>query len=228
MIFVIFLPGYWTSSHSAQHLIVALFYATGLVAVATARSRHRFDYLDEPYSLVEALLWLGIYLTINLQLSSLSLSPPWWDDPRILSEFARPFYWTTWLLIWCLPPIVLARGIRQKDRFVIAVGAIIAVLTFASNKPYLGWPRHTWDPMLLGILLTGVAIFIRRWLARGPGGIRHGFTAARLSGKDKDWINVGSAVAGLLSPQTPAPQPTSQDFRFGGGQTGGGGAGGDF
>jgi hypothetical protein len=200
MIFVIFLPGYWTSSHSAQHLIVALFYATGLVGVVTVRSRHRSDYLDEAYSLVEALLWLGIYLAINLQLSSLDLPEQWWGRTRLAAEFARPFYWTTWVLIWCLPPIVLARGIRQKDRFVIAVGAIVATLTFVSNKPYLGWPRHTWDPMLLGILLTGVAVFLRRWLARGPDGIRHGFTAARLSGKDKHWINVGATVLGPLSP----------------------------
>jgi hypothetical protein len=227
MIFVIFLPGYWTSSGEAQRLIVAVFYATGLVAVATVRSPHRFDYLEETYSIVEAFLWLGIYLTINLQLSSLNLSPRWWGGTRAASEFARPFYWGTWVLIWCLPPIVLVRGIRQKDRFVIAVGAIVAILTLISNKPYLGWPRHTWDPMLLGILLTGVAAFLRRWLARGPGGIRHGFTAARLSGKDKQWINVGATVTGLLSPQTPGPQPSS-DFRFGGGQTGGGGAGGDF
>ena len=230
MIFVIFLPGYWTSSREAQHVIGALFYAVGLVAVATARSRHRLDYLDETYSLAEALLWLGIYLIINLQLLSLDLPAQWqWSSGiRAAPEFARPFYWTTWLLIWCLPPIVLARGIRQKDRFVIAVGAIMAVLTFVSNKPYLGWKRHTWDPMLLGILLTGVAIFIRCWLARGPGGIRHGFISVRLSGKDKHWINVGSTVAGLLSPQTPAPQPSTPDFGFGGGQTGGGGAGGDF
>ena len=54
------------------------------------------------------------------------------------------------MLIWCLPPIILARGVRQKDRFVIAVGAIVAILTLVSNKSYLGWPRHTWDPMLLG------------------------------------------------------------------------------
>ena len=73
MIFVLFLPGYWTSSHSAQHLIVAGFYATGLICVAAVRSRHRFDYLDDAYSLVEAFLWLGIYLAINLQLSSLDL-----------------------------------------------------------------------------------------------------------------------------------------------------------
>ena len=102
---------------------------------------------------------------------------------RAASEFARPFYWTTWVLIWCLPPIVLARGVRQKDRFVIAVGAIVAILTFVTNKPYLGWQRHTWDPMLLGILLTGVALFIRRWLAAGPSGIRHGFTARAPIGK---------------------------------------------
>ena len=230
MIFVIFLPGYWTSSHGARHLIVAAFYAVGLVGVATAHSRHRFDYLDEAYSLAEALLWLGIYLAINLQLSSLKLPGQWWFGTRTVWESPRPFYWTTWVLTWCLPPIVLARGIRQKDRFVIAVGAIVAVLTLVSNKPYLGWPRHTWDPMLLGILLTGVAVFIRGWLARGPGGIRHGFTAARLSGKDKDWINVGSTVFGLLSPHStvPSPQTNSQDFRYGGGQTGGGGAGGEF
>jgi hypothetical protein len=229
MIFVIFLPGYWTSSHTAQHLIVAAFYATGLVAVASIRSRHRFDYLDEAYSLVEALLWLGIYLAINLKLLSLDLPARWWiGAPDTSALFPKPFYWGTWVMIWCLPPIVLARGIRQKDRFVIAVGAIVAVLTFISNKPYLRWPRHTWDPTLLGILLTSVAVFLRRWLARDPGGIRHGFTAARLSGKDKDWINVGSVAAGLLSPQPPAPQPSSPDFRFGGGQTGGGGAGGDF
>lgn len=230
MIFVLFLPGYWTSSREAQHLIVATFYAIGLAGVATVRSRHRFDYLEEAYSLVEAFLWLGIYLTINLQLSSLNLSAQWWGGARAASEFARPFYWGTWVLIWCLPPIVLARGLRQKDRFVIAVGAIVAILTLVTNKPYLGWPRHTWDPMLLGILLTSVAIFLRRWLARGPGGIRHGFTAARLSGKDKQWINAGAIVLGPLSPHsiTPSPQTSNPDFRFGGGQTGGGGAGGDF
>ena len=43
MIFVVWLPGYWTSSHSAQHVIVAAFYAAGLIAVAAVRSRHRFD-----------------------------------------------------------------------------------------------------------------------------------------------------------------------------------------
>lgn len=231
MIFAIFLPGYWTSSHSGQHLIVAGFYAAGLIGVAAVRRHHRFDYLDDDYSLVEALLWLGIYLAINLKLSPMSLPAQWWaGGTRAAAEFARPFYWTTWVLIWCLPPVALTRGLRQKDRFVIAVGAMIAILTFVSNKPYLGWPRHTWDPMFLGILLGGVALFIRRWLARGSDGIRRGFTAARLSGKDRHWMDASSAALGLVSPHsiTPSPQTSSPDFRFGGGESGGGGASGKF
>jgi hypothetical protein len=230
MIFAIFLPGYWTPSHSAQHVFISVLYAAGLICIAPIRSRHRFDYLEDAYSLSEAFLWLGIYLIFNLKISALGWPSQWWSNTRPASEFAVPFYWTTWVLIWCLPPLILARGVRQKDRLIIAAGAITTVLTLVTNKPYLGWQRHTWDPILLGIALTGVALFLRRWLALGPGGVRHGFTAARLSGKDKHAMSVGSAVLGLITPQsiTPPPQPTNPDFRFGGGGSGGGGASGDF
>jgi hypothetical protein len=230
MIFAIFLPGYWTPSHTAQHVFISVLYAAGLICIAPIRSRHRYDYLEDAYSLSEAFLWLGVYLIFNLKISAISLPSQWWGNTRPASEFAVPFYWTTWVLIWCLPPLILARGVRQKDRLIIAVGAITTVLTLVTNKPYLGWQRHTWDPILLGIALTGVALFLRRWLALGPGGVRQGFTAARLSGKDKHAMSVGSAVLGLVTPQsiTPTPQPTNPDFRFGGGGSGGGGASGDF
>jgi hypothetical protein len=230
MIFIIWLPNYWTSSPWAQHVIVAAFYAAGLITVAVVRPRYRFTYLNDNYSIAEALLWLGVYLALNLQLSSRNLLVEWWGVVRTAAEFSRPFYWATWVLIWCLPPIVLVRGVRRKDRFVIAVGAIIAILTLATNKPYLGWQRHTWDPMLLGALLIGVALFIRRWLAAGPGGIRHGFTARRLSGKDKRWMNAGVSALGLVSPGTitPSPQASSPGVHFEGGESGGGGASSDF
>jgi len=219
MIFIAVLPGYWTSAHWAQHAVVAVLYAAGLAVVIA---------LD--YPLAEALLWLGVYVAINLQLSSLDLLRKWWEGQRAGAEFSRPFYWATWVLMWCLPPIVLARGVRRKDRFVMAVGAITAVATLATNKPYLGWQRHTWDPMLLGALLIGVAVFLRRWLASGPRGIRHGFTAERLSGKDKQWMSAGSTVLGVLSPQlvTRDAQPAGPEVRFGGGDSGGGGATGEF
>ena len=230
MICVCWMPGSWTPSPAAQHLTVAAFYAAGLIAVAALRLRQRFTYLNDVYSIAEALLWGGIYLAINLQLTSIHWLGHWWLGPQSAAQFSRPFYWTTWALTWCLPPAVLARGLGLKDRFVIAVGAVVVVLTLATNKPYLGLPRQTWDPMLLGALLIGAGFSIRRWLAAGPGGIRHGFTARRLSRKDKSWMNTGATAVGFVAPQsiTPAPQTTSPDVHFGGGDSGGAGASSDF
>jgi hypothetical protein len=230
MIFVLWLPGHWTSSHSAQHLIVAAFYVAGLLTVAGVRRRHRFTYLNREYSIAEALLWLGLYLATNLQVLSINLHRPWWASGWTTTGFSRPFYWATWVLTWCLPPIVLVRGLREKNRSVIVAGATVAILTLVTNKPYLGWARNSWDPMLLGLSLIGIALFIRRWLSNGPGAIRHGFTAKRLGGKDKLWINAGATAFGLVSPSTltPVAQTQSSDFRFGGGDFGGGGAESDF
>ena len=230
MIFVVWLTDFWTSSSSAHRLIVAAFYAAGLTTVSSVRSHYRFGYLNERYQIVEAFLWLGIYLAVNLQLSSLNLFPDWWGVPRSISGFSRMFYWATWVLIWCLPPPILLRGLRRKDRFVIAVGIVSAILTLATNKAYLGWQRNTWDPMLLGALLIGVALLVRRWLAAGPGGIRHGFTGQRLSGKDEQYRNAASVAFGLATPQstTIKLQNDSPNSRFGGGDSGGGGASSDF
>ena len=227
MIFVPWLAYDWTSSNVAQHLIVAAFYAVGLMAVAALRGS-RSTCLDLGYSVAEALLWFGIYVAINLQLSSVDLLGEWWRVLRGNSAIPRTFYWATWVLIWCLPPAILARGVRRKDRFVIAAGAIAALLTLVTNKPYLGWQRQTWDPMFLGVFLAGVALLLRRWLSRGPDGVRHGLTARRLSGKDKQWMNVASTAFGMAHSPAPTPEPASPAVQFGGGDSGGGGASSDF
>ena len=222
MIFVVWLPDGWNVSHSAQHVVVAVLYALALIAIVAAPSRD--------HSIVEALLWLGIYVAINLQLSSVDLLEHWWRGPFSTADFSATFYWTTWILTWLLPPAILLRGVREKDRLVIATGTITAILTLITNKPYLGWPRHTWDPMLLGALLIATALLLRRWLASAPNGIRHGFTAQRLSAKDKHWMSIGSTAIGLVAPQaiTPTPQPASPNPHFGGGDSGGAGASSDF
>ncbi len=229
MIFAVFLPADLTSSHTAQRILIAVLYVIGLAAITAVRSRHRFDYLYQTFSLSEAILWVCIYLTINLKVSELDLLDLWIARPsRFVPGAPGPFYWITWMLIWCLPPVVLARGIRLKDRFVIAAGAAVAIITFVTNKPYLGWKRHTWDPMLLGIVLTCAAVYLRRWLAQGPEGVRDGFTAAPLSKKDRNLLNTGSVAVGLLSLHhlTRGPKPSGPEL--GGGESGGGGASREF
>ena len=226
MICVAFMPHYWTTSHTAQHLFIAGAYAAGLITVIRARRAHHFDFVDDEYSITEALLWLGIYAAINLQISSIEQLPKWWYSLPDPGEFSKSFYWTTYALIWCLPAGMLWRALRGRDRVVARVGVIVAILTLITNKPYLGWQRHPWDPMLLGIVLTGVAVAVKRWLGAGEDGIRRGFTARRFSAADKRFQNLLSVGALATSPGF-APA-TNSDPTFSGGDTGGGGASSSF
>ena len=228
MVFVVWLPRYWTASPGAQHLIVAAIFAAGLRTVMTIRSRNCVEYLNEKYSIAEAFLWLGIYLAINLELSQWNVLTHGWSDTRNISQFAPTIYWGTWVAIWCLPPVTLWRGLNRKDRFVIAAGAIAILLTLVTNNLYLGWPRHSWDPMLMGALLVAIALFIQRWLKGGAEGIRSGFTGRRLSGKDKQWMNAGSTAFSVLSQPGTTMATEHPKSQFGGGESGGGGASSDF
>ena len=108
------------------------------------------------------------------------------------------------------------------------VSLVMALATVATNTPYLGWPRRTWDPIVLGLLLMAIAIALRRWLARGPGGERGGFTPVRLLEADRDALTlVGTASVGWQGhTQVPAAVPPSSGFN--GGRSGGGGGGAGF
>jgi hypothetical protein len=219
VVLVSILPFYWTLEALAARLTLAALFGAGLLALGAIRPRHRYTYLNQQYSIAEAILWVGIYLTVNLAVWRL-----WGSNPGA-AEF-----WMSWGLTWCLPPLVLLRGIRMKDRFVMWVGVVTAICTLATNRLYFGWPQHSWDPMLLGALLIGLALGLRRWLAAGPGEIRYGFTARRLSGKDAAWIQNAVTVVGITSPYAAAPsgQAASGEVKFGGGDSGGGGASSDW
>jgi hypothetical protein len=81
--------------------------------------------------------------------------------------------------------------------------------------------------MLLGILLIGVVILVRRWPG---GGIRHGYTAERISGKDRTRLDAASMVLGAVAPGViqATPAPGHPEVRFKGADSGGGGASGDY
>ncbi len=228
LLFAAWQTGYWVSTRTEQHIAVAAFFAIGQLAVIAMAPRYRHTYLHQRLSIAEALLWLGIYLACNLEISASHRS--WLDWGGLHDEFPRPFYWSTWALIWCIPPVVLLRGLRKKDKAVFATGILIALLTLLSNKSYLGGQTNTWDPMILGALLIGIALAVRQWLSTGPGGVRYGFTAQRLSGTDKSLVDAGVAVSGLVSPHiaAPAPPSPSPEVPFAGGDSGGAGASSDF
>src|SRR5262249_51033682 len=139
------------------------------------------------------------------------------------------FYTFTYGAIWILPAVGLYLALRDKDRFLLDVNIAMALATLMTNKPYLHGVQQTWDPIVLGILLIGVAVVVRRWLAQGSEGIRHGFTAMRILSSEKTRLSVlGTASAALqgtvvkhTTGQAPAPKP--ETFHAGGGRSGGAG-----
>ena len=187
------------------------------------RVQHGDEWPGDEYGVLQAAALSGVYLLLNVHVLS-------WD--RYFFLF-RPnavhgwFYWLTWVLTWILPAVGLLIGIREKDRPLIIVSLAMAIVTLATNKPYLGWERHTWDPMLLGVALMAVALGVRRWLSRGPDAARYGFTATRIVVEKDPVLSVLSAAPLPVRTHTHATAPPAPSG-FDGGRSGGGGAGGGF
>ena len=210
--------------HLAEWIERTLAAAVLLVAFVVARGhhlRHGDDYPGDESAVLQAAAWLGAYLVINVQIT-LQLLVGLAQSPG-----ERWFYWTTYLLTWAMPAAGLWLGLREKDRQFIRANLVLAIVTIATNKAYLGWPRHSWDPMILGALLFGVALVIRRWLASGPGAQRSGFTASRILEGDRNVVTALGHASALWQPHAAAP-PDRSEPGFGGGRSGGAGATGSF
>jgi hypothetical protein len=131
-------------------------------------------------------------------------------------------------MTWVLPIAGLYLALREKDRPLIDVSLVMALVTLLTNKQYLGSPQHEWDPILLGIFLMAIAIVLRRWLSQGPHGQRHGFTAARVLKEDGEVVTLLSTASLKFQPGVNSPQPDPAKTGFDGGRSGGGGATGSY
>ena len=194
-------------SLAAATLLVGFVIARGL------RSRADDEYPGDDYTLVQAAAWAGIYLTLNLELFP--------------ARIGGGFYWFTYLATWLLPIAGLFLGIRDRDRALLDVSLVTMLVTLLTNKSYLGWPRHEWDPIVLGVFLMAVGVGVRRWLAAGPSEQRGAFTAARILDRERGAVTVLGTVSARFHPHAPSmAEPTDDGFK--GGRSGGGGATGSF
>src|SRR5215475_8745523 len=158
---------------SGERALSAAILGLIFLVVRPKRTRDGEEWPGDEYGVLQAAAFGGVYLVVNLHLFP--------DMIRAVGDRAGGwFYWCTWIMTWLLPAVGLFLAVRDKDRPLLIVSVAMAIGTLISNKPYLGWTRHEWDPMLLGVLLTAVAVALRRWLSNGPDGARYGFTAARI------------------------------------------------
>ena len=209
-------------AETTKRLVIAGAFAAIFVLARAAYLRHGDDFPGDDYALLQAAALAGMYLFMNVRLFDV-----------IGPVGARPvvawFYWTTYVVTWLIPAAGLLLAIRGKDRPLLTVSLVLAFATLATNKPYLGLPRESWDPILFGALLVVTATVVRRWLARGPGGQRGGFTAEKILERDRDWLRTVATASvawphdiGAARPVEPAPS------QFEGGRSGGGGGGAQY
>jgi hypothetical protein len=181
------------------------------------------DFPGDEYATIEAMAWLGVYGFLNLHLFTFAISLP----ARTATESL--FYWFTYLATWALPLIGLYLGIRDKHRWMMDVNLCLVLLTLITNKPYLHALQKPWDPVLFGLLLVGVALVVRRWIANGTDGFRKGFTTVRLLNSEARSMAIATTAAVAFHPGGVPNQPSSPDtFQPGGGHSGGAGASGTF
>jgi hypothetical protein len=211
-----FIPGDSDLAHRiAAGGLLALFF----VLARSARERHGVDFPGDNYAIIEAAAWIGLYLVINLQISS------WLSSP----EERTPFYWVTYVGTWLMPAAGLWIAIRDRHRLLLNVNIVMAIITLMTNKAYLGTPRQPYDPVAFGVLLVVVAVAVRRWLASGADGSRAGYIAERLVESEKERLGVVGTFSvvhqGSVAEPATAPEPPALG---GGGSSGGAGASGKF
>jgi hypothetical protein len=198
---------------AAQRFLAASVLTAAGAALRAKRLEYGDDYPGDEYGYLQAAALAGIYLVLNVQ-----LSPGWYVT-------AGWFYWFTYAAVWMWPAAGLFVAAREKDRVLVDVSLVLLIVTLVTNKSYLGWERHTWDPCLLGFAAVAAAIATRRWLSAGRDG-RHGFTAAARLAQDRSPLStLGTLSAALPSAAHASAGAASTPSGFDGGRSGGGGGG---
>jgi hypothetical protein len=208
-------------SAPAQRALSAAAMSAVFIVARSKRLEYRDDFPGDEYGDLQAAALAGIYLVLNLQITGLG-------GYRV----GGWFYWCTYAMTWILPAVGLRLGIGDRDRELMDVGLLLAIVTLVTSKPYLGWPRNTWDPIVFGVALMALALAVRRWLDHGPDGERRGITASRLLDRDRAALSTLSIASALVpaaaTPGAPAPRADPPSAAFDGGRSGGGGGGDRF
>ena len=205
-------------SDETQRLVSAGILTGVFVVARFKRASQSKEFVAEEYGFVQATAWLGVYVYLNVLL-------PWGHVS--FDRYSAYFHVFSYAMIWILPVLGLRMAIRDKDRWMLDVNLLLTLATLATNKIYLGLEHHSWDPILLGLLLIGAAVGVRRWLASGD---RRGFTPLRILSSDARRVSIVATASGVLNPMKAhtAGSPDPDKFESGGGRSGGAGASGSF
>jgi hypothetical protein len=209
-------PFTFSWSGESEHLFAASICILCLLFVRARRRQYDENYPGDDYGVMQAFAWCGVYFVLNIHL------------PLFYGYSGDAFYWFSYAATWILPIVGLWLALPAKDRLFMQVNVGLLLVSLITNKPYLKLMRKPWDPILFGVLLIGVAIVIKRWLASGRNGQRYGYTPERILAGDRRLLNVVATMSSAVRPGIPSPPQPELKADFGGGRSGGAGATGNF
>ncbi|MGE3956142.1 MAG: hypothetical protein AB7H96_05435 [Vicinamibacterales bacterium] len=199
-------------------LFAALVFGVVVTRSSLARRHAEHEIALDDWTVIRAAAAGGLYLSLNLHL----LSEPFGTSA------AGWFRWGTWGVTWILPFVLGRVAVTERDPLLLRIALAAMLASLVTNKAYLGWARQPWDPMVLGIVLVGAAVLLRRWLATGADGERGGFTARPLLERDAAFIQMVSLASVAVHPVPQRHSEAPADPSFSGGRSGGAGAGTEF
>jgi hypothetical protein len=200
----------------------------GVFVICGRRSVSGKGFPAAEFAMLRAAAFAALYAVLNLHLSTVFYFSGLFGPPDV-SDQPFAFYVLTYLTIWGLPLVGMIAALHAKQRPLLDVSLVLALVTLITNKPYLGAARQTWDPILLGLVLIATAVAVRRWLSQGSGGSRDGITSARLLSSDNRRLAmVGTMSAALQAGAGPVAPESSPKFEGGGGRSGGAGGSGSW
>ena len=187
------------------------------------------DFRKERNTTIQACLLAAIYLTVNLEIiGALGLLAGTTSNIHLHPKLFPPYiYWLSYILTFIIPIAGIYWGIQSRKRLILGISLVMACVTLATNKSYLGMTRYAWDSAILGAVLITLSILINRWLNSGTNKSRDGFTAENILQPENHGIGLAD-VAAALTPLATSIDVQQQEKFFDGGSSGGGGASGNF
>jgi len=133
--------------------------------------------------------------------------------------------WIVSILATALVPVaVFLRGVVRRRALLVDTGLVLAALSLVTLREYVHVAGLGVVLSAAGGLLVASALAVNRWLRRGAGGERGGFTADALF-TDETAFRAVELVPVLAAHAPAAKPPEPPGFSGGGGGFGGGGAG---
>lgn len=136
--------------------------------------------------------------------------------------------WIVAILATAVVPVaVFLRGVVRRRALLVDTGLVLAALSLVTLREYVHFADLGVVLAAAGALLVGGALAVNRWLRRGAGGERGGFTADALF-TDETAFRAVELVPVLAAHSPGAKPPEEPGFSGGGGGFGGGGAGSSY